>query len=167
MHGVEHHDGSKQALVANSIAENMFASVDEEGHRRSLLDSIVDVRKSKDSISKDDACVMSSNGAKRQKETTKSWEGLCEWKDGSTTWSKLKDVKNSYPVELAEHVVNNKANDEPAFAWWVPHALKKKARMISKIKSKHWQKNQKHGVEIPKSVQDDIRLDAKNGNALW
>ena len=63
----------------------MFASVDKEGHRHLLLDSIVDVRKSKDAISKDDACLMSSNGVKRQKETIKGWEVLCQYKDGSTT----------------------------------------------------------------------------------
>ena len=51
MHEVEYHDGSKQALSANVIAENMFASVDEEGHRHLLLDSIVDMRKSKDDMS--------------------------------------------------------------------------------------------------------------------
>ena len=32
MYKVEFADGSKQALVANIIAENMFASVDKEGH---------------------------------------------------------------------------------------------------------------------------------------
>ena len=32
MHEVEFLDGHKQALSANAIAENMFASVDKEGH---------------------------------------------------------------------------------------------------------------------------------------
>ena len=167
MHEVEYHDGSKQALSANVIAENMFASVDEEGHRHLLLDSIVDVRKSKDAISKEDAHVMSSNGVKRRRETTKGWDVLCQWKDGSTTWNKLKDVKDSFPVQLAEYAVNNKVEDEPAFAWWVPHTLKKKARIISKIKSKYWEKTHKYGIRIPKSVQDAIRMDAQNGNTLW
>ena len=76
-------------------------------------------------------------------------------------------MKDSHSVDLAEHAVNNKVDDEPAFAWWVPHAIKKKARVISKIKSKCWQKTHKYGIRIPKSVQDAIRLDAKNGNALW
>ena len=116
MHEVEYHDGSKQALSANAIAENMFASVDEEGHRHFLLDSTVDIRKSKDAISKEDAHARSSNGANRRRETTKVWEVLFQWKDGSTTWRKLKDVKDSHPVELSEHAVNNKADDELAFA---------------------------------------------------
>eukprot|EP00546_Thalassionema_frauenfeldii_P011116 CAMPEP_0178911100 /NCGR_PEP_ID=MMETSP0786-20121207/9490_1 /TAXON_ID=186022 /ORGANISM="Thalassionema frauenfeldii, Strain CCMP 1798" /LENGTH=89 /DNA_ID=CAMNT_0020583475 /DNA_START=46 /DNA_END=312 /DNA_ORIENTATION=+ len=45
MYEVEFFDGSKQALSANVIAENLFASVDEEGHRHLLLDSIVGFRK--------------------------------------------------------------------------------------------------------------------------
>ena len=40
-------DGYKQALAANVIAENMFASVNEEGHQHLLIDSIVDVRKTR------------------------------------------------------------------------------------------------------------------------
>ena len=44
---VEYADGSKQAIAANVIAESMFASVDEEGHRHLLLDSIIDTRKTK------------------------------------------------------------------------------------------------------------------------
>ena len=70
MYEMEYHDGSSQKLSANVIAENMFASVDEEGHRHLLLDSIVDVKKLKDAIEKDDAYVKSSNGVKRRKETT-------------------------------------------------------------------------------------------------
>lgn len=113
---VKYHDGSKQSLSANAIADNMFASVNKEGHRHLLLDSIVDVRKSKDAISKEYVFARSSNGVIRRRETTKGWEVLCQWKDESATWNLLKDVKDSYPVELAEHAVNNKADDEPAFA---------------------------------------------------
>ena len=164
---VEYYNGSKQALSANVIAENMFASIDEEGHHHLLLDSIVDVRKSKDAVGKEDAHMTSSNGVRRRRETTKSWDVLCQWKDRSTTWNKLKDMKDSFPVELAEYAVNNKVEDEPAFAQWVPHTLKKKARIISKIKSKYWEKTHKYNIRIPKSVQDAIRLDTQNSNTLW
>jgi len=78
MYEVEYYDGSKQVLSTNVIAKNMFASIDKEGHQHLLLDSIVDVRKSKDAISKDDAYVKSSNSVNRQVETTKGWEVLCQ-----------------------------------------------------------------------------------------
>ena len=104
----------------------MFASIDEEGNRHLLLVSIVDFRKTSKAVSKDDAHTVNKSGTKRRKETTKGWEILVQWKDGSTTWSKLKDVKDSYPVDLAEFAVQNKIQDEPVFAWWVPYTIKKK-----------------------------------------
>ena len=104
-------------MAANIIAENMFASVDEEGHRNLLLDSIGDCRRTKDAVRKEDAFVISSNGNKHRRETTKGWEVLLHWKDGSTTWNKLKDAKDSYPVELAKFAIHNKLEEEPAFAW--------------------------------------------------
>ena len=50
MYEVEFIDGTKQAMTANLIAENMFATVDEEGHRHLLLDSIIDFRKNEDAV---------------------------------------------------------------------------------------------------------------------
>eukprot|EP00980_Cylindrotheca_fusiformis_P014111 scaffold3713_cov74-Cylindrotheca_fusiformis.AAC.1 len=79
----------------------------------------------------------------------------------------MKDVKDSYPVQLAEFAVDQKIDDEPAFAWWVPYTIKKKARIISKVKSKYWSKTHKYGVRVPKSVQEAIEIDRENGNTLW
>ena len=44
----------------------------------------------------------------------------------------LKDLKASYPVEIAEYAVANRLVEEPAFEWWVPYTLKKRGRIISK-----------------------------------
>ena len=167
MYEVVFDDGHKLSMAANLIAENMFASVDEEGHRHLLLDSIVGYRKTADAVNKNDAYVKSSNGVSRRKETTKGYEINVLWKDGTTTWSKMKDVKDSYPVQLAEFAIENKINEEPAFAWWVPFVIKKKARIISKIKSKYWLRTHKYGIRIPKSVKEAIELDSENGNTLW
>jgi hypothetical protein len=40
--------------------------------------------------------------------TTKGWKLLVEWKDGSTDLLPLKDLKESYPVQVAEYAVANK-----------------------------------------------------------
>ena len=42
MYEVEFIDGHKQAMAANLIAENLFATVNEKGHRHLILDSIID-----------------------------------------------------------------------------------------------------------------------------
>ena len=89
MYEVEFKDGKKTALSANSIAENIFATIDEEGHRHVLMVSIIRHRKNKEAVKKDDAFATSSNGVKRKKETTKSYHINIMWKDGSTTWSKM------------------------------------------------------------------------------
>ena len=51
--------------------------------------------------------------------TTRGWEVFVSWKDGSSDWISLKDLKDSYPVQLAEYAIASGISDEPAFAWWV------------------------------------------------
>ena len=91
-----------------------------------LLDCIIDYWKTTEAIKQEDAFIESQNGTKRRKETTKGWEILICWKDASTTWNKMKDVKDSYPAQLAEYTVQQGIDKEPAFAWWVPCTIKKK-----------------------------------------
>ena len=164
---VEYLDGHKASLAANAIAESLFSQVDEEGNRFVLLDGIVDHRVDGQQLQKADAFITSHNGGRRRKETTKGWEVLIQWKDGSSTWEKLKDVKNSYPVQLAEYSIQRKISEEPAFAWWVPHVIKKQERIISKVKSKYWLRTHKFGIAVPKTVEEAMRLDQENGNTLW
>jgi len=167
MYEVEFADGHKQSMAANYISENMFAHVNEEGYRHMLLDSIIDIRRTSEAISKEDGFVHSKNGTKRRVQTTRGWEVLCKWKDGSTTWSKLKDVKDSYPVDLAEYAIENKVADEPAFAWWVNYTIKKKARIIAKIKSKYWLRTHKFGIRVPRTIKEAIEIDDDNKNHEW
>ena len=122
-------------MTANLIAENMFATVNEEGHRHLLLDSIIDFRKNDDTIKQEDAFIIRKSDTWRRRETTKGWEILVQWKVGTTTWHKMKDINDSYPVQLAEFAIQNKLQDEPVFAWWVKYTIKKKNRIIAKIKS--------------------------------
>jgi hypothetical protein len=78
--------------------------------------------------------------------TTVGWEINVLWRDGTTTWSKLKDVKESHPVQVAEHTAANDMSHLPAFQWWVPCTLKKRDRIIAKTKTSCWQKNHKLDV---------------------
>jgi hypothetical protein len=43
---------------------------------------------------------------------------LCQWRDGSSSWVPLVNLKDSNPVELAEYAVANRIHEEPAFKWW-------------------------------------------------
>jgi hypothetical protein len=56
----------------------------------------------------------------------KGWEILIQWKDGSTAWVSMKDIKTSYPVQLAKYVMQRQIAGEPASAWWIRHVLQKR-----------------------------------------
>ena len=73
----------KTAMAANLIAENMHASVDEEGNCHMLLDSIVGHWKNDNAVPIEDAFITSSNDVRRQRKTTKGFELKAQWKDGA------------------------------------------------------------------------------------
>jgi hypothetical protein len=104
---VEFTDGHSEALTANLIAQNLFSEIDEEGNRHILLDDIIDCRKSGAAVSQEDAFVTMSNGVKRRRQTTLGWQLLCQWRDGSTNWVALKDMKQSYPLKVVRDCVIN------------------------------------------------------------
>ena len=56
------------------------------------------------------------NGLYRNKITTKGWEVMVLWKDGSMDWIQLKDIKYSNPVEVAQFAVADCIQDKPSFA---------------------------------------------------
>ena len=167
MYKVEFMDGTKQSLSANYIAENVFAQVDQDGNPQVLLDEIIDYRTTSKEVKQQDAFITTRTGSKRRRETTIGWELLVQWKDGSMNWIALKDLKESYPVQVTEYSVGARISMEPAFVWWVPYMLKKCNRIVAKVKSKYWIRTHKFGVWIPKSVQEAEELDHQNGNSLW
>ena len=165
---IEYIDGQVEELTANIIAENLIAQVDEEGRRQMMMDSIADHRTTHEAISKAQGTYTNAYGIERRKATTRGWELLVEWRDGSSDcWVALKDLKESYPVELALYATSHKIDDEPAFAWWVPYVLKKQKRILQKVKTKYWSRTHKYGIRIPKNIKEAIEIDKENGNTLW
>ena len=167
MYEVEFQDGYKTSLAANAIAENLFAQVDDEGNRHILFNEIIDHRTNGKQVLQQDAFVTTRTGTRRRRETTIGWELLVQWKDLSTTWVSLKDMKEAYPVQSAEYAVQARISEEPAFAWWAQYTLKKRNRIIAKVKSKYWLRTHKFGIRIPKSAQEAREIDAENGNTYW
>ena len=167
MYEVEFMDREKSSLSANYIAENLFAQIDDEGNHQVLSNEIIDHRTTGRQVMQQDVFIMAKNGVRQPKETATGWEILVQWKDGSTNWVALKDMKESYPVQVAEYAIASRISMEPAFAWWVPRVLKKRNRIISKVKSKYWLRTHKFGIRIPKTIEEACRLDRENGNNLW
>ena len=167
MYEVEYTDGHKASLAANAIAENMFAQVDDEGNRHVLFDAITDHRTDGSEVKQQDAFIHRRNGTQRRKVITQGWEILVQWKDESTTWIALKDMKNSYPIQLATWATQRRIAGEPAFGWCIQHRLNERNRIISNLKAKCCVLTHKFRVKVPKSFEEAKRFDEENGNTLW
>ena len=123
-------DGEKASLAANYIAENLLAQVVDDGNCQVLMNEIIDYQTNETELKQQDAFITTKTGTKRRRETTKGWELLIEWKDGSTNWVSLKDIKESYPVQVAEFALATRISMEPTSAWWFPFVLKKRNRIL-------------------------------------
>ena len=160
-------DGSVSQYAANIIAENIYSQIDEDGYRYQLLESILDHRKDGRAIPKSEGYVVSKNGNKARKQTTKGWYFKVKWKDGTDSWVALKDLKESNPLQVAEYVQVAELIDEPAFAWWAELALKRRDKIIAGVASRSKKKTHKFGIEVPRDVRHALQLDKENNNTFW
>jgi hypothetical protein len=94
---VEFPDGSVDVLTANTIAESLYSQVDQEGRSYAVLAEIVDHRKVGTAVAMDDAMIP---GTQLRRRTTRGWQLLVEWKDGSSDWLPLVDVKATFTLLL-------------------------------------------------------------------
>jgi hypothetical protein len=87
------------------------------------MDELIDYRSDLNAVQFADRFV-TVNGWQYHRKLTAGWSLCVLWKDGSTSWEKLSDLKEYYPVEVAEFAKAQDIDHEPAFAWWVPFVLK-------------------------------------------
>ena len=145
----------------------MFAKVKDEGNRNVLFEQIIDHRHAALALKQADTFVVTSSGNMRRLETTEGQDMIIRQKGGSTTCVPLKDMKESYPVQVSEYGILTRIQEEPAFVWWVPHVLQKSNWIFAKVKSKYWIRTHKFGLKVPKSVTEAIAIDRENGDTLW
>ena len=135
---VEFTDGTIKKYAKNVIANNMYAQVDNESNMFQLLDEIMDHKKDDTAIDITNGTVTLASGNEKPKITKQGWQLLVLWKDKSTSWVKLKDLKASNAVELAEYAVANQIAEEPAFKWCISNTLHKQNHIILNMKKKYW-----------------------------
>ena len=143
---------------------------DENGDHILLFDAIVDHKKNDNAMTRSEQKFVDSIGKQQCKRSTKGLEFCVRWKNGSTTWEKLSDFKECYPVQTAEYAVKNDIDTEPSFNYCVPNTLKKHDSIISlvnKRQTRSLKKTHKFGIEMPKTVKEAAKLDAKNGDTKW
>jgi hypothetical protein len=88
-------------------------------------------------------------------------------KDSSLSWEKLKDLKASNPIKVAEYAIANRLIEEPAFKWWAPHILCHRNQIISKVKSQYWKTTDKFGICLPKMVEEALEINKAMNTDLW
>jgi hypothetical protein len=79
----------------------------------------------------------------------------------------LAELKDSYPIELAEFAKALGIADEPAFAWWAPHTLRRRNVILSAVKARVWKKIHKYGTKVPSSLVRATEPDRIIGNTMW
>ena len=163
---VEFPDGNVKSYTANVIAENMVAQCDPLGNQYRLMESIIDHKTDSSALSPEQA-TFEHQGRKHVRRTTKGWFLCVLWKDGSTSWERLADLKESYPVEVAEYATRTEIDDQPAFSWWTRRVLKKRDRIIAAVNKRYHKRTHKFGIEVPKTVQRALEIDKENGNTFW
>jgi hypothetical protein len=91
-YNVEFPDGCSEEYTANVIAENMYAQCDEEGNQFLMIKDIVGHKTDGHAIER--AVVYIKVGRNRKiRKTTKGWHLCVEWKDGTTSWERLVDLR--------------------------------------------------------------------------
>ena len=80
---------------------------------------------------------------------------------------KLKDMKDSNPIETAEYARAVGIEKQPAFIWWVKHTLKHRDRLLKAMKKSYFRQTQKYGIELPKTVKHALEIDKETGITYW
>jgi len=90
-----------------------------------------------------------------------------KWRDNSTSWGTLADLKESYPIQVAKYAVVQPIDGEPAFAWWVPYILRERNWIIAVVNKRYIKRTHEFGVKVLKTIKRALEIDKENGNSQW
>ena len=130
MYRVEFEDGDVCELTTNVIAESMYASCDADGNEYILFDSFVINKSNRKTMTKESQRIV-HNGRNSLCQSTAGRHLCVQWKDGSTSWQSLKDLKEAYPIAVAKYAVAQGIDNDPAFNWWAHAVLRKREHIIA------------------------------------
>jgi hypothetical protein len=100
MYKVEMQDGVVLEHTANMIAKNLHSQIDEDGKRYLIFKAIIDHRRDNNTVSE--------HHIDRKEQITKGWYMLVEWRDGTTSWLSLSELKALNPIKTANYAYNNR-----------------------------------------------------------
>lgn len=99
---LEFPDGRVKPYATNVIAESLLSQVDEYDFDTGLLHEIISYRVDPNvAISRENGTTTTRTGTIRPVITTKGWELLVGWTDGSYSWMDLASLKESYILSMS------------------------------------------------------------------
>jgi len=87
-------DGEEKDVAYNVLAEHLYSQVDTDGNQYRFFSGLVGHRKRSSAVDKEDG-FRQTNGKRVRKCTTTGWDIEVEWRDGSTSWLPLKEIKET------------------------------------------------------------------------
>ena len=130
---VEFPDGSVRIYASNSIAENVLAQCDADGFYTNVMATVLDHKRDGTSVPMLEKYFTTKHGKRTMRQSTKGWSFHIKWRDGTTSWVDLKELKEINPVDITEYATACRIQDEPAFAWWLPYTLRKQYVIVSAV----------------------------------
>jgi hypothetical protein len=92
----------------------MYTQCNTEGNQYLLLNEIIDWQKDDfKAVKPEDKFVHSHNGSQHYWMMTKGWKLCVKWKDSTTSWEQLANLKESYPIKVAEFAVSRESTMKP------------------------------------------------------
>jgi hypothetical protein len=159
----EFEDGHVAEYSANIIAEAVYNQVDDNGFDEVLFKEVVGHRKNVNALTEN----VDNLAEPPVIRTTKGWDICIKWRDGSTSWHPLVEIKNSFPLHLAEYAMKHSLQDELAFKWWITDALKRKKYMIKAAQTGYARRTHKFGIRLPNSVDEALAIDRETNTTFW
>jgi hypothetical protein len=108
-------DGNQTELTANMIAESLYLQCDPNSNQYVPLEKIVIHQRLSAAVMLSNQKIVHADGKTYLKHSTIGWQLFCQWKDGSTSWENLADLKESHPIETAKYAKILGIDHEPAF----------------------------------------------------
>ena len=100
-----------------------------------------------------------------------SFNVIIEWENGETTKDPLQAIAKNYPVTCAIYAKDHGLLNEPGWKQFrsIARRQKKFTRMVNQVKLRSFNlaPKYKNGFEVPKSFEQALRLDERNGNTKW
>ena len=92
-------DGQIEQHTTNMIvAKYNYSDIDEEGHTFTMMNELLSHKKDDTALTKDEATYFTKSGQLQNKPATMVWKIEVHWKDGTSSWCPLSDIKESYSV---------------------------------------------------------------------